>query len=634
MFKITKPVAAVDFETQRFCRRPHYPPKPVGVAIYGDGVPARYLSWGHATKNNATQKQAVGVLAKLWRTHNVTFHNSMYDVEVAQKHLGLGLPETYEDTLFLAYLYDPRAQELKLKPLADNLLGMPAKEQAQLRDWILKHVPGATPKDWSQYMAEAPGDLVGRYAVGDVKRTYKLRAFFHKQITERERRYPTDGQTQWDAYIRELLLMPVILRMESTGIRVDVKRLERDVPKWRKRMDELDAWMIKRLGGARKVRQWAKDGEDFNIGSQNQLANALDAAGMVTHWIKTDKGNRSVSKENLKQVIKDQRFAEALQKREILEKYINTYGQKWLDIADKNGFVYPRINQVLNEEYESGMMGTRTGRLSYGDSLQAIPNVDRIPFDDLPVLRDYVLPDNPDSVVLVRDYTQQEFRILAHYEDGPLLARYQADPFIDMHSEALVMINDLTGLGLHPKKDRRPVKDTGFGLIYGMGVATTAKKTKQDVDTARELRKAYLKAIPGMDDLINGIKKRCRRGEPIRTWGGRLYWVEEPSFSKKFQRMQTFEYKMINVLIQGSAGDCTKEAMIRTDDAYRAKRNLARLMIQVHDELGSSARKGKHDQAMKLMRESMESVQFDVHMLSDGKWGKTWGSLKPYKDAR
>jgi DNA polymerase I-like protein with 3'-5' exonuclease and polymerase domains len=630
-------LGAVDFETHAI--RPRYlgyPPVPVGVALYADDYPARYLAWGHPSGNNCTKGQAAAILKRFYLNYDCVFHHSAFDCDVGHVHLGLPLtPRVFHDTMFLAFLHDPRSETLSLKPLTHDLLGIAPRERDKLKDWIVKHVPNATEKDWGAYIADAPGDLVGEYARGDVTRTLKLYRFLVKALAVRDRAYPVeDGQrTLWDAYQRELKLMPVLLRMEGAGIRVDVKRLERDLPKWRKQKADLDEWVIKRLGGWKKVNKFAKKDEPFNVGSQRQLADALDAAGMISHWVFTAKGNRSVSKENLAQVIKDKKVGEALQKREIFDNYITTYGEKWLT-QNKDGVVYPRINQVRNREDESrGSAGARTGRLSYSDSWQAIANVERIPFKDLPVLKDYVIPDEPGHVVNERDYMQQEFRILAHYEDGPLKERYVADPTIDMHTEALDMINQLTGLGLDPVKDRRPVKDTGFGLIYGMGLVKTAKKTKQDIDTARTLRSSYLQAIPGLPKLIKEIKRRCRKGDPIRTWGGRLYWVEEPKIIDGVLR--NFDYKMINVLIQGSAGDCTKEAMIAVDERLRANPGRGRLLMQQHDALAASVPKGKRDENMVILRECMEAVPFDVAMLTDGKWSpRSWGSMKKYNDVR
>ncbi len=632
-----KPIAIVDFETHKILPRytGAYPPKPVGVAVMTEDrlLQPQYISWGHPSANNSTKSNAERVLKKLWRDYRVVFHHAMFDCEVAYKHFGLSpVPSEYEDTLFLAYIHDPRARELALKPLAEAVLGIKPRERDQLADWIVNNVPNATTSTWGEFIAWAPGELVSKYAVGDITRTYKLWKKLHAELRDRDKKYGVEeGQQSYiDAYNRELALMPVLMEMESRGIHVDIHRLSRDVGEWHARIAEYDKQIIRRLGGAKAVAQFAKGDDGFNIGSGSQLANALDAAGKVTHWVKTAKGNRSVARKALEEVCNDKKLVELLQRRELLTKYCDTYGDKWLT-ENRNSFVYPRIHQTRNDESDNGIKGARTGRLSYSDSWQAIPKPDRVPFDDFPVLRDYVIPDERGHYYGIRDYSQQEFRILAHYEAGGLQERYKQNPYIDMHQSALEMINELTGLGLDPVRDRRPVKDIGFGLIYGMGIAKTALKTGQDVETTKQLRRAYLEAIPGFKELNDEIKRRCQRGEPIRTWGGRLYWVEPPMVINGQRR--TFEYKMLNVLIQGSAAECTKEAMIR---ARAAMPSDTRLVLQVHDELVINAvSKPALDAGMKILREAMESVVFDVLMLSDGKWSRrSWGVAQDYNDRR
>lgn len=627
-----KPIAAVDFETKKIeGRHIAFPPKPVGVAIYGDGITGRYLAWGHPSGNNSSIGEAKGFLRKIYKTHRIVFHNSSFDCEVGEVHLGLPfLPDDYEDTLFLAYLIDPRTDDLGLKPLAELYLGIKPNERDRLKEWIEKNFKCTKEVPWGAYISEAPAPLVKPYAIGDVTRTYKLYKKFRQELVRLDTKYPLEKgqQSMEQAYQRELRLMPTIVRMEKRGVLVDVNRLERDIPKWEKAQAELDRFIIQRLGGPRKVAKFAKDGEEFNIGSGNQLANALDAAGKVSHWITTAKGNRSTAKKNLEQVISDTKLLAALQQRNIYDTYIDTYGRKWLT-ANREGVVFPRINQVRNRESdESRSTGTRTGRLSYSDSWQAIPSPERRPFKELPNIRDYIIPRGRGRVIAVRDYTQQEYRILAHYENAALLARYLEDPTIDMHEEARQMIHAL----INVLYDRRPVKDTGFGIIYGLGLKALAAKLKLSEEEAKQLRKAYLAAIPGLKDLIDDIKERCGEDLPLRTWGGRLYWCEPPSFSKKFNKVMTYEYKMINVLIQGSAADCTKEAMIRADEALPKDTPL---LLQVHDELSIDVAKSRLNKDMRILREAMESVEFDVLMLSDGKTSaRSWGQVKTYNDRR
>lgn len=626
-----RPICAADFETHRIGPRPkEYPPKPVGLALYGDGVPAQYLSWGHPSGNNSSPAEAKGKLRKLYQSHRMVFHNAPFDCEVAHVHLDLlFVPEEYDDTLFLGFLIDPRSKELGLKPLSEKFLGIKPKERDRLRTWILANIKQAKEKDWGAYISQAPAGLVDPYARGDVTRTYKLFKALSKKLDAMDRQYPPEEgqQSMRQAYQREIKLMPAIMKMERAGIPIDIKNLSRDLPLWEKSQKNLGNFIIKKLGGKKAVSKFSKKGEEFNLGSNNQLANAMEEAGKVSSWTLTAKGNKSTARKSLEGSVSDAKLLEALQRWSILDTYLNTYGKKWLN-DNVNGFVYPKINQVRNYERENGVAGTRTGRLSYSDSWQAIPSISRLKFKDLPKLRNYIVPKNKGQVIAVRDYSQQEFRILAHYEAGPLLARYQEDPTIDNHEEARRMVYDLTGV-LH---DRLPIKTIGFGQIYGMGLEALAAQTKLPMEETRALKKAYLKAIPGLPLLNAEIRSRCQRGEPIRTWGGRLYWVEPPAFSKKFNKVMSFEYKMLNILIQGSAADNTKEAMIRADAALPT---YSELFLQVHDELGIITPMSYLNKGMKILRESMESVEFDVLMLTDGKWSpKSWGAVKTYKDKR
>jgi DNA polymerase I-like protein with 3'-5' exonuclease and polymerase domains len=123
-----------------------------------------------------------------------------------------------------------------------------------------------------------------------------------------------------------------------------------------------------------------------------------------------------------------------------------------------------------------------------------------------------------------------------------------------------------------------------------------------------------------------------KEGIPIVTWGGRLYYVEPPGYSKKYKRHMTYEYKLLNYTCQGSAADVTKQAMINYDEHPKRR---GRFLVQVYDEMNASSGP-KPKKEMKVLRESMEMVseQLDVPMLSDGKIGLTWGDLEKYEEGK
>ena len=170
-------LVALDFESEAIEPRPKYPPEPVGLAVLPDGLPGFYLAWGHPIENGSSKLEARVLLQELFdnESNEFIFHNAPFDCSIIEERMSLAVPwERVHDTMLLAFLANPFG-ELSLKPLAEQLLGEPPTEQDAVRDWLIKHgVCRSTDKGWGAYIARAPGDLVGTYAIGDVKRTLAL----------------------------------------------------------------------------------------------------------------------------------------------------------------------------------------------------------------------------------------------------------------------------------------------------------------------------------------------------------------------------------------------------------------------------------------------------------------------------
>jgi DNA polymerase I-like protein with 3'-5' exonuclease and polymerase domains len=235
--------------------------------------------------------------------------------------------------------------------------------------------------------------------------------------------------------------------------------------------------------------------------------------------------------------------------------------------------------------------------------------------------------------VMVTGQSQQEFRIFAHYEEGELLARYKINPKMDAHVVTGIILKEKAGIIL----ERRATKDINFGTIYGMGIAKMAKKLGLDDVTARRTLKAYHQALPGIKQLQKQLTACADAGEPIYTWGGRRYYCELPQMVMKVpygggaKRLteQTYEYKLLNLLVQGSAADATKEAILRYDATGWNEDDRGPLLLQVHDELDAMAPAKLRQQAMKALRETMESIEIDIPLLSDGSASRTsWNEVE------
>lgn len=609
----------VDFETEGIKDRPDYPPNPVGVSIRTNRR-GHYYAWGHPTENNCTKREAQKALKYAWR-YPVVFHNAQFDIAVAMEKMNMPMPKEFHDTLFLAYLFDPRDETLSLKPWTEKYLNMDPHQRDTLKEWILENVPNAHDKKgrtisdpenyWAANICKAPGKLTGKYANSDTHRTDRMFRFLYPKIVE---------MGMLEAYIREISLLPSVIRMEKQGIRVDTKRLKKDVPVWEKKKKSAEVCIQKRLG------------KKFDVGSSKQLSEAMDDAGMVSEWIMTDKGNRSTSRDNLLKVCKDKKLIELLSLRGVLSTYTSTFGLPWIEKAEKgDGYLYPSFHQVRSSDEwgRGGGSGTRSGRFS--SSNPNFQNVPRNPHKkdkswtlQLPLLRSYVIPDEGCSL-LRRDYSQQELRILAHFEEGELMRRYLSNPWLDIHDEIGSVIRMKTGV----KFDRYAIKIINFSVIYGKGIRAMAEELNMSVRDTRDLKKTYLKSLPGIGKLTDKLYELAEIGMPLRTWGGRLYYCEEPKIIQGVLR--TFEYKMLNYAIQPSAADCTKQGMVNLDEMW-GDNCEARMTIQVHDELLANCPIGKEKKYMKDMTESMEDVKFDVPMLTEGKMGsKNWSSMKEFE---
>lgn len=636
-------VTTVDVETFGIEGRPSYPPKIVGVSIKPWGKKAHYYSFGHPTGNNCNEAAAKAACAVAYKNADgILFQNSKFDIDCIEVQWNLKVPawSHMHDTMFMLYLDDPHAKELGLKPAAERLLGMAPEERDAVCDWLVKNqpVPGVriSPKPGSKepygkYIAYAPGDIVGPYANGDTIRTEALFKHLYQSLQDR-------GMLV--SYDRERKLVPILLEMERDGIRVDLLRLQSDIVSFNEVLDKCVAWIRKRL----KV---PVADLDFNFDSAGQLLKAMQEVGCVdvTKMGVTKKTGRvKTDKAAMKAGVTDKLLAAMIAYASQLQTCLRTFMEPWERTASKTGgLIFTNWNQTRGDREGGG--GTRTGRFS-----SSRPNFQNIPKEfeaifrhempsnkelpicpikglpSLPLCRGYIVPHKAGHVLVGRDYSQQEPRILAHFEDSVLMAQYIADPWIDYHDNAKFHIDRLFG---KPMK-RKNVKTVNLGIIYGQGVASLAERNGESVADTRALRDAIYQLYPSLKEMNAGMKTRARMNQPIRTWGGREYYCEPPKIIEG--KYKTFDYKMVNVLVQGSAADCTKEGLIRFHAIVKKKHNRGWLIVlQVHDEIVISVPAEDLVEAQEALRAAMESVEFDVQILSEGSWSATeWNGMRKY----
>lgn len=617
--------------------RPAYPPRPVGLAVWDMSKPASsafYMACGHPTGNNCGVDDIVQLLRWAWDSGRpLVFHHAKFDLAVAYEQLGLPrLPwQRVHDTMFLAYLYNPHAPRLDLKGLAEDLLGDPPEERDEMAAWIWEHrhqlrlefgLELNSRKDLVKYIAYVPAAEAAPYACGDVTRTGRLfEQLYHAVLV--------DGMGQ--AYDRERQLLPILMENEEVGMRCDLELLESEIKLYDGAFEIAEAWLRTTLKAS-----------GLNFDADQDVASVLLSQGIVREedFPRTAPTKRhphgvlSMSKENLKpEMFSDPRIASALGYRNRLATCLKMFMQPWFDQGSKRGgYVSTNWNQTRGADYG----GTRTGRPSterpnflniskdfdgrtdgyiHPDFLAyALAGMDGFP--RLPLVRKYMLPD-VGGCWLHRDFSGQEVRVFAHYESGQLMLAYQENPALDPHTWVMERIEIATGRAL----ERTRVKNVTFARLYGGGLNAIEWQAKcANRAEAQEIANFHDGALPGRKILVDEIAKLARRGIPIRTWGGRLYLPERPKDGRNK------DYKLINYLCQGSAADITKQSIIDWHN-HPDRDPAARFLVTVYDENNITAPDEIKVQQMRVLREVMEADRLDVPMLSDAKWGYSWGNL-------
>jgi DNA polymerase-1 len=403
----------------------------------------------------------------------------------------------------------------------------------------------------------------------------------------------------------EMRLMPVVARMERRGINLDGPRLLADTDHYWAILEEIDDKICQKLGRV------------VDVDSNEDLANAIEAAGKSKGFRSTPGGRRSVAKDSLIGAIGDEELLGLLLLRGALATSLRTFLQPWSVQYNRHGRLFLRWNQFRN--YTD--TGARTGRLSSSPNLQNIPveweelraQLERIKYAfwfELPSIRRYIIPDTG-MVFVGADYQAQEMRLLAHFSEGVLLESVRANPRGDIHAIAAQIAN-IT---------RRVAKTLGFAILYGAGVGRIAEQLNIPVSEANSIKTRYLTALPDIKKFQKAQTELGKTGGYVETLGGRKYYTD-PTIKVINGRVIDYSYKLVNYKIQGSAADQTKQAMINYDDMDRGD-----LVLTVHDQLVVQEPIG---QASTKIQQAMEASYQDIlryQVIADPEYGMNFGEM-------
>lgn len=607
----------IDFETHPITdAEPH--PVPVGLALK-DTKGSRYIRGG-AYQLRAALRSAIDRLPK---GRPIVAHNGVgFDWQVAFKHLSVDLFDCgrpLADTLVLAFLDDPY-RRLALKTLAQQLLGIPPDEQDRLKAWILANVPEAksAPKQWGAWIYRAPPGLVEPYAIGDVERTARLYKFLLGRVK-------LDGMVP--AHDRIVAACRVLHANEREGVRVDDTALRRDAKTYDALLDRTD-----------KTIRRALRAPGLDVDQDQPLGHAIEKTTGFRLPRTEKKGAIQTNKTALR-LIPDPSLSGLLLYRSALAQNLRTFLLPWEAMSRGDGRIRTHWNIVAGSGSFGG--GAKTGRLSSEPNFQNIPSTERADellsrlrasrstwtrslfrgVEPLPRMRSYVLPDDGDSVLIGRDYSQQELRLLAEFEGAELLDLYQKFPNVDLHKFVGDMLKSVTGVDL----PRKTIKILNFCTIYGGGPPAIAEQGDMSIDEATRCRDLYFQAMPSVRLAMADHQNAARNGGVV-TIGGRIYEAERVYSDKGVVR--DFAYRCFNYRIQGSAADQMTESLAQLGEAGALP---ARFALTVHDELVMSAKKKHAREALReldrIMVGTAATFKLRVPFLTDGYMGLNWADV-------
>jgi DNA polymerase I len=397
----------------------------------------------------------------------------------------------------------------------------------------------------------------------------------------------------------DMPLLPVLLRMEDAGIRIDPEV-------FRGLSEQLteDTRAIER-----KVSELA--GMEFNINSPKQLAFLLfEKLGLPT--LKRTKTGYSTDMEVLEQLKGLHEIPGLVLEYRTLEKIRSTY----VDVLP--GLVDPRDGRIHTTFHQTQ---TATGRLSSsGPNLQNIP----IRTDLGRRIRSGFVAEKG-HLFVGADYSQVELRLLAHLSGCRTLIRtFLAGE--DVHTATACSIFGISPLEVTPE-NRRKAKIINFGILYGMSPFGLSRELGIGGRQAKRYIDQYFARYPGVQIFFDRVKELARKDGYVYTILGRRRIIRDINSQNRTLR-EAAERMAVNTPIQGSAADIIKLAMIRVDRDFRRRGMAARLVLQVHDELVVEASEREAEEAGRMLREAMEGVaRLAVPLVVTIGIGRTWGEI-------
>ena len=520
------------------------------------------------------------------------FHNAMYDV-CWIRALGLSISGKIVDTMIASALVDENQMRYDLNNCSKRYTGKGKNETdlyAAAKDWGV---------DAKAEMYKLPAIYVGAYAEKDAEITLDLWQELKKEIDLQDINSIMNMETE---------LFPCLVDMKFKGVRVDVEAAHK-----------LKTTLVEQE--KQSLQQIKKEtGIDTQIWAARSIAQVFDKLDL--DYDRTEKTSAPSFTKNFLQ-----NHPHPLVKHIARAREINKAHTTFIDTIIKHshkGRIHAEINQLRGDNG-----GTVTGRFSYSN-----PNLQQIPARNKelgPAIRSLFIPEEGHTWGCF-DYSQQEPRLVVHY--ATLQNLYGVDEVLEAYREGDADFHDI--VADMAEIPRSQAKTINLGLFYGMGKNKLQAELGVSKEKAEGLFRQYHNKVPFVKQLMDNVMRRAQDAGKIRTLLGRLcrFHLWEPNQFGIHKALpheaaltehgpgikRAYTYKALNKLIQGSAADMTKKAMLELHKEGIIPH------IQVHDELDISV---KDKQQAELIKNVMEdAVSLEVPNKVDYESGPNWGTIK------
>lgn len=505
--------------------------------------------------------------------------NIKYDMIVLQNY-GVKVQGPLFDTMLAHYVLQPELRH-NMDYLAeiylhyqtihiDELIGPRGKNQKSMRDL-------------------APEEVY-RYACEDADVTLKLKNVLEKELKAQgvERLF----------YEIEMPLVPVLVNIETNGVRIDTEALKQTSAHFSARLQEIEKAIYELAG------------ETFNIGSPKQVGEVLfDKLKITGKAKKTKTGQYVTSEEVLESLRSKHPIIDKILEHRGLKKLLGTYIDALPQLINpRTGRIHTSFNQAV----------TATGRLSSSN-----PNLQNIPIrdEDGKEIRKAFIPDDG-CEFFSADYSQIELRIMAHLSGDPnMIEAFCSGHDIHAATAAKIYKTDIKEV---TSDMRRKAKTANFGIIYGISVFGLAERMNVDRKEAKELIDGYFETYPQVKEYMDRSIEVAREHGYVETIFHRKRFLPDINSRNAVVRGYA-ERNAINAPIQGSAADIIKVAMARIYQRFVSYNLKAKMILQVHDELNFSVPAEEKELVQKIVIEEMENAyRMQVPLRADCGWGKNW----------